>query len=254
MRISLFFIFFLLSGAFCTAQELTGADHTSPGTLSSFEIIPAQGASWHVVTPSANTEPYQIDTGLSKLYFASPERGRFTIVAGIVTGGTPRLLIKTFHNGEKEAQPLPAPPVSSLESWVKTQTPILVKSQNLALESRLIADCFEQIVQRIDEGNIKTVQNARAQLQISLTGTLALASPTAVTDWTPFLSELSRRLEQELGEKIGDLSEVNKILQEVGSALKSLELPAGNAAPLRKNINPNNRRTPNRSFRNLLAP
>ena len=53
-----------------------------------------------------------------------------------------------------------------LDARVKTQLPILVKGQNIASESKLVAECFEQIVRRIDEGNIKTPQNAQTQLQI----------------------------------------------------------------------------------------
>jgi hypothetical protein len=252
MRTQLFFTFFLLLGTFCPAQELTGLDRTSPGTLVSFEITPAQEASWHIVTPSQATETYKIDTNSSKLYFANPVQGYYTVIAGIVVDGKPKLLTKTFYNRE-ESEPYPTPPVTSLESWIKTQMPILVKSQNLTSESRLVADCFEEIVRRIDEGNIKTVQNARAQLQITLTGTLALASPTAVTDWMPFLADLSRRLEQELGERINDLASVKKILQDVGDAVKSPELPGGDSTPLRKTVNPDKRRTQNRFFRNIFT-
>jgi hypothetical protein len=217
----------MLLGTCCAAQELIGTDCVLPGRLASFEIVPVQEASWVVVTPSSNTEKYQVDTGSSKLYFASPEQGRYTIIAGIVVDGKPNLLVKTFLNGGEDTRPLPipVPPVSSLETWVKTQTPLLVKSKNIMSESRLVADCFEQIVRRIDGANIKTTQNAQAQLQIALTATLAQSSPTALTDWLPFLVELSRRLESELGENLDNLTEVKKRLQHVNDALKSLDPP-----------------------------
>jgi hypothetical protein len=228
MRTSLLFTCFLLLGALCTAQELTGPNRIPPGTLASFEITPAQEASWHIVIPSGGT--YQVDTGLSKLYFASPECGQYTVIAGIIIDGKPQLLVKTFINGEEGIEPIPIPlppvplpPVSSLEAWIKTQLPVLVKSKNL--ESRLVAECFEQIVRRIDDGNIKTPQNAQTQLQITLTGTLALASPTAVTDWMPFLTELSRQIEKELGEKVNDINTMKTVIQNVGDAMKSFELP-----------------------------
>ena len=253
MRTSLLFTCFLLLGALCTAQELTGPDRIPPGTLASFEIVPAQEASWHIVMPSGGT--YQVDTGLSKLYFASPECGQYTVIAGIIIDGKPQLLVKTFINGEEgiEPIPIPLPPVSSLEAWIKTQLPVLVKSKNLAAETQLVADCFEQIVRRIDDGNIKTPQNAQTQLQIALTGTLALASPTAVTDWMPLLTELSRQIEKELGEEINNLAAVREMLRKVANAVKSLESPNGMSS---QNIDTSNTRTPgtqNRMFRNLLA-
>jgi len=242
MRTLSLFIFLLLFGINSTAQELVGPDRTPSGTLSAFEIIPAQEASWYVVSPSSNTESYQVDTKLSKLYFASPVSGCYTVIAGIVIDGKPELLVKTFHNGTDDT---PIPPASSWETWINTQMPMLVKSASLVSEARLVAECFEQIVQRIETENIRTVQNAQAQLQITLTGTLALASPTAVTEWTPFLAELSQRLEQELGNNIDDLSEVKRIFQTIGNALQTYELPNS----------PNNRGqgTQNRVFRNLLA-
>ena len=226
MRTQLFFTLSLLFGAFCTAQELVGPDRVPLGTLVSFKITPAQEASWHIVTPSSSVGSYQVDTSLSKLYLASPTAGHYTVVAGIVKDGKPEILVKTFFNGDGDD--MPSPPVSSLEAWIKAQLPELVKSSNLTSESRLVANCFDEIAQRIDDGNIKTVQNAQAQLKIALTGTLALASPTAVTDWTPFLTELSKRLEEELGDKIDDLATVKTVLHDVArgglvNAMKSFE-------------------------------
>ena len=144
------------------------------------------------------------------MYFASPELGHYTVIAGIVIDGRPKLLVKTFMNGGG----IPLPP-SSLEAWITAQ----VKSN--AAESRLVAESFEQIVWRIESENIRTAQNARTQLQITLTGALALASPTAVTDWMPFLTELSRQIEQELGDNINDLTAVKAILQKVANAMKA---------------------------------
>jgi len=248
--------FVLLFGAFCPAQELVGPDRTFLGTLASFEIVPEQEASWHIVTPSLNAATYQVDTGLAKLYFASPERGHYTVIAGIVVDGKPELLVKTFINGEDDIEPSPPPlpPVSSLETWINTQLPVLVKSKNFSAESRLVAEGFEQIVQRIETGNIKTVQNALAQLQITLTGTLALASPTAVTDWIPFFTELSRQIEQDLGEMNGDLTAVQVTLQKVAKTMKLFELPLGEPRTP-QNIDIPNTRTQgsqNRVFRNFF--
>ena len=250
MRTQLFFTLFLLFGIHCHAQELVGPDRVPLGTLASFEITPAQEASWHIVTPSLDTETYQVDTGSAKLYFASPIPGNYTVIAGIIIDGKPQLLVKTFINGEEDAKPIPVPPVSSLETWIKTQAPVLVKGKGFASESQLVAECFEQIVRRIDEGNIKTPQNAQTQLQITLTETLTLTSPTAVTDWMPFFAELSRRLETELGDNIDDLAAVKRVLQTVSGALKSF---SALRVPIQNIDTPNNRGTQSRIFRNVLS-
>jgi len=246
----------MLFGINSAAQELIGPDYTLPGSLASFEIIPAQEASWHIVPPTASSATYRIDSGSSRLYFASPVQGHYTIIAGIVVDGRPELLVRTFINGVDDGEQPPVPPASTLEAWIKTQLPALVKSENLALEVRLVAESFEQIVQRIELENIRSVQNAQAQLQITLTGTLALASPTAVTDWMPFLTELSRQMERELGDKITDLEEVKKTLQKISDVMQSFELPKSTLKmPLQSIDNPNNRGagTQNRVLRPLFA-
>jgi len=249
MRAQLFSICFLLLGINAAAQELIGTDRVFPGTLASFEVVPAQEASWHIVSSSASHGIYQVDTSESKLYFASPVEGHYTVIAGIVVEGKPKLLVKTFYNGEEE-RPIPIPPISSLESWIKTQLPILVKSKNLALEVGLVAGCFEEIVRRIEDENIKTVQNAQTQLQIALIAALAQTSPTAVNDWLPFLTELSPQLEKELGESIADLTEVKKVLRHVSGTLKMMEFPKSVSTPLQRSGTPTHR-TQNRIFRTL---
>jgi len=267
MRTTLFLTFFLLFSTNSAAQELIGPDFTLPGSLASFEVVPAQEASWHIVSPTPSTATYQIDTGSSKFYFASPVQGRYTVIAGIVVDGRPELLVRTFINGAADGElppipfPIPTPPVSTLEAWIKTQLPALVKSENLVAEAKLVAECFEQIVQRIEAENIRTVQNAQAQLQITLTGTLALASPTAVTEWMPFLTELSRQMERELRDGSTELEEVQKVLQEISDVMRLLpiELPVLPESALRmpvQNIDNPNNRVPgmqNRVFRPLLA-
>ena len=258
MKSQLFFICFLLLGTLGTAQELVGPAHVLPGTLTSFEVIPEQKASWRIVTPLSDVGRYQVDTGLSKLYFSSPERGRYTVIAGIIIDDKPELLVKTFMNGDAELEPIPSPPMSLLETWVNTQLPILVKSNNLTSESRLVADCFEHIIHRIEIDNIKTAQNARTQLQITLTGTLALASPTAVTDWMAFLTQLSPLMENELGDQMSDLAAVKTMLQKVANIMKRTVVPEDDAiltVPSQEMNSPNTRALgiQSRVLRNVLA-
>ena len=144
-----------------------------------------------------------------------------SFIAGVTVDGKPKLLAKTFVNGEEEETVINP----SLERWILSQVPVLVKSPNLASEVRLVAGCFDDIVRRIDGGTIKTSPNARSQLQMALTAALATASPTAVNDWTPLLEALSRQLEKEFSVKIDDLATVRQVLQRTAEALKAVEVP-----------------------------
>jgi hypothetical protein len=60
---------------------------------------------------------------------------------------------------------------------------------------------------------------------MALTAALATASPTAVTDWTPFLEALSRQLEKEFSVKIDDLATVRQVLKRTADAMKSVAVP-----------------------------
>ncbi|MCL2120464.1 MAG: hypothetical protein FWH27_18785 [Planctomycetaceae bacterium] len=117
---------------------------------------------------------FQTDTSTNRLYFATPQQGTYHIIAAIVMDGKPQVLVKTFVNGSggevKPLPPIPPTPNTPLAEWVKTQLPLLVKSQNMAAERLLVAQCFEQTVQKIDNDTIKTAQNARTQRQFHFSG------------------------------------------------------------------------------------
>jgi hypothetical protein len=139
--------------------------------------------------------------------------------------GKPMVLSKTFVNGSgddiKPLPPVPPTPDTPLAEWVKTQLPVLVKSQNMAAERQLVAQCFEQVVQKIDNATIKTAQNARTQLQIALTMTLAFASDTAIDDWQPCLTALSQQMSRELGDKVNDINAVKSTFKTVAETMKN---------------------------------
>jgi hypothetical protein len=208
-------------------SQIHGPGQTQPGTLVTFEITPPQIADWTITSVETTEKVFQTDTSTNRLYFATPQTGTYHIVAAIVVDGKPRLITKTLVNGnDGEIKPPPTPPVipdQPLQQWIQTQMSLLVKSQHRDSESRLVAGCFEQIVQKIENGTIKTAQNARAQLQIALTGTLAMASDTAMDDWHEFLTQLSQQMANELDERVNDIKEVKKIFQTVADAMLSLE-------------------------------
>ena len=216
-----------------SAQQITGPNQASAGTLVTFEITPPQVADWTITSVETTERVFQTDTSTQRLYFATPQQGTYHIVAAIVIDGKPQVLAKNFINGNgdgvKPQPPGPDPPVPPLPStplaeWIKTQLPQLVKSQNVTVERLLVAQCFEQTVQKIDNDTIKTAQNARTQLQIALTMTLAFASDTAIEDWQAFLTTLSQQMANELDNKVNDINAVKTIFITVAEALKSFEL------------------------------
>ena len=180
------------------AQQIDGPDKAQAGTLATFEILPPQLADWTITSVETTERIFQTDTSMQRLYFATPQQGTYHIVAAIVIDGKPQVLVKTFVNGNgndndggndnrvKPLPPVPPTPDTPLAEWIKTQLPLLVKSQNIAVEQVLVAQCFEQTVQKIGNGTIISSQNARTQLQIALTMALAFASDTAIEDWQAF--------------------------------------------------------------------
>jgi hypothetical protein len=211
-----------------SAQQITGPNQALAGTLATFEITPSQVADWTITSVKTTACVFQTDTSTRRLYFATPQSGTYHIVAAIVVDGKPQVLAKTFINGGKDEikplPPVPPQPDQPLAEWIKTQLPLLVKSQNVAAERLLVAQCFEQTVQKIDNGTIKTAQNARTQLQIALTMTLAFASDTAIDNWQPFLTALSQQMTHEFSNKINDLDAVKAVFKSVELGMRSEEL------------------------------
>ena len=161
------------------------------------------------------------------------------------------MLAKTFINGSgddtKPLPPVPPTPDTPLAEWVRTQLPLLVKSQNATSERLLVAQCFEQTLQKIENGTIKTAQNARTQLQIALTMALAFASDTAIEDWQPFLTALSQQMANALGDKINDMDAVKAVFKIVTESLKSAQFEVRSVET--KIITPNSTLpTPNYGF------
>ncbi|MCL2348520.1 MAG: hypothetical protein FWC50_09715 [Planctomycetaceae bacterium] len=212
-----------------SGQELVGPEKTIPGTLAMFEITPPQIADWTITSVEKTEHVFKPDTSTNRLYFATPIPGTYHIVAAIIVDGKPQLLTKTLINGnddkiEPHPAPVPKPPVPplpepTLVTWIQTQLPLLVKSGNLSSERIQVGKCFEQVAQKIESGTIKTAQNARAQLQIALTGALAMASNTAMDDWHEFLTQLSRQMETELGKNINNVDAVKNVFKTVADAM-----------------------------------
>ena len=206
------------------SQELRGPEEIPPGTLAVFEMTPPQETSWCLFTGDRRKAEHLVDTASHRIYFASPEPGVFTVVAATVADGKPLLYHKTFRNGKEENQPAPSPlptpdPPDSLESWIKMNLPVLVKSTNLAKEQKLVAEGFAQVIKDIENQAIKTPQNAQTQIGLAVTSRLALAGRTSVGDWQAFLKAMSRRMETELGTGIRDLEKTTSMLRRVALTL-----------------------------------
>ncbi len=207
------------------AQELKGPTQIVPGTLAVFEISPPQIASW-IVTPSdSGNLTFAVDSGSARMYFATSNKGTYTIVAAIICDDHPHQLTATLINDSGEPdppnpEPIPVPN-KDLAQWLAKEIPTLVKSKNIESEKTLIGRCFKRISESIDQGVIQTASNARTQLQISLTAALAKASPTAVTDWQEFLVALSKKMQEQLSDNNDSLPDLKKLLFELSNLFMS---------------------------------
>ena len=221
MKTLFYSILIFLLGISCAAQELAGPARVTPGSLAIF-VTPSDtgSASWCLI-PNEPQGCFQVDTSSQKIYFASPTEGHYTIIAALIVEGKPLLISKTFTNGKNDAiPPIPTPnPPNTLESWIKTNLPELVKSSNLAKERELVANCFEQTATKIGV-TIKTPQNAQTQLRLAIVSNLAKSSRTAINDWQLFLEQLSEQLTNELDTKINDIHEIKRIFNAVANALR----------------------------------
>lgn len=219
------FVVFWFLGGLCLGQELNGPNKTLPGTIAVFEISPAQEADWFVFPETA--ESFVVDSSRSRLYFATPKKGEFTVVAAISVDNVPKLLSAQILNGDSDPEPDPGPnpepnpePKTELSEWIRANVAV-VQSDAKAAEITALADAFSAVVKKINSGVIKTPANAQTQTKVSITEGLALVNDSALNVWEPFIKGLSDLVAKNLGGGNFNLEDIKKIYLEINTTLKA---------------------------------
>jgi len=205
-------------------QTIVGPASSNAGQLVVFET--SVSADWTVTPVDQNSGTFIVDSSGTRLYFASPTKGVFTVAAAVIVDSKPKILTHTFNNGAGEVnpfpptpEPIPTPPSTTFQSWVEKRVSEIDKTQYFAEEKTQVVASLNAAVNAIDRRIARDVTQVQSQIVITVSGSLPRVSKDSVKRWNPFLSDLGKEIENQLkGET--DLKEVRRLLVEAMEGLK----------------------------------
>lgn len=189
--ITLFAIFAVIfSAVTCFAGDVAILDSsmgTEAGDLRVFEVDTP--ASWLVIPEN---DSWKVDSDAKKLYFASPRRGTFTVIASVKDEGEAsgiKILSLTFENGGEDDDF----PDDDFTEYVKKSADKVEGATER--EKTALSGVFKSVADIISNGSIKTPQTARMALKNKW---VSVANKDAVTRWNVFFSAMDAKLEDDL--------------------------------------------------------
>jgi len=213
----LFVLFLFFSGIGFSEEcfpEILGPQSAYRGNLVVFEA-PAP-ADWCLTPLDKSVGKWSVDTSGRILYFASSEPGVYTVCAAIIVDGQPKILSKTFSNGDEiEVEPEPAPNPNDLGAWIRTQTVELARTKNYSAEKEMFAACFQSISDGIQQGSVRSAPAARANLRACLASKLLTCSTESRKLWTQFLDSLSDEIEKRCKMEPNNLQLIRTVFNEI---------------------------------------
>ena len=176
------------------SPEIAGPQAAYCGNLVVFET--SEPADWCLVPPEKSVGNWSVDTSAKIFYFASSEPGIYTICAAILVDGKPKILSKTFTNGDDPApQPGPEPNPDDLAAWIRSKSAELSLTKNYSAEKETFAACFQSIASGIDRGTVRSAPAARANLRTCLSPKLLACSNESRKLWSQLFEQLSTEIE-----------------------------------------------------------
>lgn len=209
--ITLFAMFAVIfSAVTCFAGDVAILDSsmgTEAGDLRVFEV--ETPASWLVIPES---DSWKVDTDAKKLYFASPRRGTFTVIASVKDEGEAsgiKILSLTFENGGEDDGDDDVSPDDDFTEHVKKSADKVEGATER--EKTALSGAFESVADMISNGSIKTAQTARMTVKNKW---VSVADKNAVTKWNTFFLAMDAKLEDD------DLSILRKQFEKIAESLK----------------------------------
>lgn len=183
----------IVSAVNCDAADMAILDSsvgTEAGDLRVFEV--ENPASWLVIPEN---ESWKVDSDAKKLYFASPRRGTFTVIASVKDEGEAsgiKILSLTFENGEEDGDDDDVFPDDFTEYVKASASKVTGATES---ERKALSGAFEVVSDMISDGVIKTPQTARMTLKNRWTSAV---SKDAVVRWNTFFTLMDAKLDDDL--------------------------------------------------------
>ena len=178
---------------FVSAQEIEGPLIVKPGLPAVFEL-PTKAA-WVVTPVDQASDKFLVDSSGTKIFFASPTEGQFTIVAAFAVDSEITQAVHVFNVSSKasptpgpkpEPQPEPTPEPETLKAWVAKNVP---DDKDRATKA---ANVFMQQADGLNRNLIRSTDAAYYGVRKGL-------QPIAVTEqWQSFQKSLNEKLAESM--------------------------------------------------------
>ena len=239
----------LLTIAMLASAGVACGEITAPDCVNAGELVIAQSdepATWKVFPEEYQTAFAVVNDGRS-CAFASPIKGRVTLIAASVVDGKAVLDTHTLYNGVKKEEPvIPDEQIDedSLEGIAKKEGKEKAPASLTAL-----AESFESVVSGIERGTVMTVPGARETLRKEWIRKAALMNPNAMEEMGSLLEQVSSKIDYMNLESVKkDFSTVANALRELVPKLES-EKPKHEEAE--KKVEDNQKSCPNGTCPNV---
>jgi len=195
--------------------EIYGPQSVHRGNLVIFGM--SEPADWCLVPSDKSVGKWSVDTSGKVLYFASSEPGMYTVCAAVIVEGQPKILCKTFYNGdeEDEFEPTPPPNPNDLGAWIRANTTELALTKNYLAEKEMFAACFQSVADGIQQGSVRSAPAARANGRTCLASKLLTCSTESRKLWTQFFDALAEEIEKRCKTEPNNLQQIQSIYREV---------------------------------------
>jgi len=202
--------------------EIYGPQSVHRGNLVIFEV--SEPADWCLVPSDKSVGKWSVDTSGKVLYFASSEPGMYTVCAAVIIEGQPKILSKTFYNGEEEGEfePKPSPPPNpdDLGVWIRGNSTELAQTKNYLAEKEMFAACFQSVADGIQQGSVRSTPAARANMRACLAPKLLTCSAESRKLWTQFLDALAEEIERRCKTEPNNLQQIQSVYREIVRQMK----------------------------------
>jgi len=183
-------------------------------------------ADWVVIRQTEQESPpsFYIDSSGSALTFSSSIPAKYTVIAAIVEGGSPKILRHVCLYGLTPSPnpspgpspfptpgptPTPQPTPQNLTEWVRQNIPVAGREQ-----SAVLASIYETTADAIERGTIRTQEAAfssiRSNTQAKIKG----------DSWDKFLEELATEIQSKLGGST-EIAPLGALFREIAAGLKT---------------------------------
>ncbi|MGL6227085.1 MAG: hypothetical protein ACRC10_10740 [Thermoguttaceae bacterium] len=206
-----------------TEIQISGPDYVEQGNLVVFAI--AEPADWCIVPVDSTVGKWSVDSSGKSCYFASPEKGLYTVCAAIVVENRVKLLHKTFVNRSGSEPippgPEPQPDPDQLTDWVALNVNQVVQSEQFLREKNALIESVQSIVNGLDRGTIRTPSAARTVFRNTISAKLTGLSITSLKNWADFLEKLGKEIEKRDQEGGDNLALIRTLFLEILKGLKN---------------------------------